>query len=210
MVRKFCTSAIYLKSGRLQLQGDPEFVTEAYLKDMLAEQQQSRKSEDLVSWKAVGRGKSSFGTRHAEIRDFSLLKGTEASEVFMQGDRLILRVTAWADETITNASISIQLRDFRGYSIYGLSSFAAGIRFPADERVDGLLGVEFALDITLAAGVYTVALGVTDQLGDTFVSVHEKVIGALNFTVLDDYRHTFNGVVDLRAKCERIDVRRGS
>ena len=204
-VKNYCTNAVYLKEGSLLYYGESEKVTEAYLKDLFAEQQNSIKSKSNIVWKKDHHGKISFGTKHAEICNFSLLCGEKETEVFSLGDPLTVKITAKVDDTITNPKLLIQLRDYRGYPIYGTDTLSAGLAFPVDERKEGFISASFTLDITLAPGGYSLVLSLTDHISDSEVIVHEKIVGALNFTVLESEK-IFHGVVDLNARCEKSEI----
>ncbi len=207
MVKNYCSAALYLDDGNVRMQGNPEPVTEAYLKDIYSRQQQSREHKDHVVWKRTGDGETAFGTGHGEIRVFSLWCGDEETNVFYQGQTLTVKVTAWVDETVFNPNLTLQLRDFRGYPIYGTDTLAAGIAFPVSERGNGIIQAVFSFEVVLALGPYSFVLGLNDQVSDEIVILHEKLVGALNFTVLEcSTKGKFHGVVDLKAHCERIPV----
>lgn len=204
MVKNYCTKALYLNSGRLVTQGETESTTEAYLKDFFSEQQGGGKGSGKVSWKERG-GTKSFGTEHGELQEFSLWRGEERADTFRPGDKLTVRISFWVDETVVNPKVTIQLRDVRGYPVYGTDSLALGVVFAPESRKDGVLNVLFSFDVRLAPEPYAFVIGLTDHVSDSIVIVHEKVIGALGFTVLEGDRK-FHGVVDLEADCEVYQI----
>ncbi len=204
MIKNYCLSAIYLKDGNISLFSDPETATEAYLKDMFEEKQKSA-SDSQVEWKKTTSGKAAFGTNRAGFEGFSLWKGDTRTDSFHYGDTISLKVAAWLSNDIANPSIWIQLRDQRGYVIYGTDTLSSGLAFPISERELGVINGEFDIDLILAPGAYSIVVSLLDHLSDNTVVVHEKVIGALNFTVFEG-RKKFHGAVDLNARCKKTKV----
>ena len=200
LVKNYCTKALCLREGALLAKGDSESVTEAYLKNHYADRQKTVEKAQ-ISWKSG----TSFGTQHGEICDFSLWRGDIKSDAFAYEDAITVKVIAWVDETVSNPDIVMQIRDFRGYPLYGTSTLAAGIVYLAKRRKAGFIGASFTLNANLAPGPYSVVLSLNDQLSDSVIILHEKVVGALNFTVLEGPKK-FHGVVDLKAKCYRFDI----
>jgi ABC-type polysaccharide/polyol phosphate transport system ATPase subunit len=202
MLKNYCDSAAYLKSGKIIFHGAPEHTTEMYLKDMCDNRQRSLNGNKQVVFKRGIPRRTAFGTQHGKILDASLWHDELETNIFHQGELLKTKVTAWVDETVVNPEIVLQLRDLRGYTIYGTDSLSAGLTFTSDEREKGLIRVEFAFDVSLAAGEFAIALGLNDRLDDGSVILHEKLIGSLPFIVLEGVKK-FHGAVDLNARCER-------
>ena len=122
MIRNYCSSAIYLKGGEILFHGYPEKATEIYLKDIFEDRQRSWDGKGGVLFKPSASGDLAFGTGHGEIIDASLWRRDEQTSVFCQREVLKLKVAAWVDDSFMNPEIVLQLRDFRGYALYGIDS----------------------------------------------------------------------------------------
>lgn len=205
MIKNYCERAAFLQHGNLKLLGEPEAVTEEYLKQNFENMQKDLERHSHIAWKEKKGVKNAFGTSQGEFLDYSLWCGDEERESFFQGERLTIKLLARVDEAIRNPNIVIQLRDFRGYPIYGTDTVTAGIAFPKEERNEGVISASFSLEVNLAPGLYSFILGLTDFLSEHNVIVHEKVIGGLNFTILERSKK-FHGVVDLKAECKKTSI----
>jgi len=200
IIKNYCTRALYLDRGDVIAYGEVETVTEAYLKDFNATRNKSFERKGAVSWKKERAGKASYGTADGDIYDMSLQCGEEDRDCFRQGEAVTVRITARVRDSVKNPDIVIQLRDSRGYAIYGTDTLANGVSFPQQQRVKGVIGAAFTFDVVLAPGSYSIAVGLNDHISDTIIVAHDKVVGALNFTVLESPKR-FHGVVDLKASC---------
>ena len=204
LINNYCAKALYLKQGRGVALGDAENITEAYIKDFHTDQQDRYKGRGKLVWKDMESGKS-FGTEHGKFCDLTLWRGDTEDYVFKIGDSLTVKTTAFVDKTVVNPKVTIQLRDVRGYHIYGTDSLVSGVTFPQTGRADGLISVSFTFDVKLAPGPYSFTIGLTDHVSNSIVIVHEKLIGVLDFTVHAG-KKKFHGVVDLEAACEVITI----
>lgn len=202
IIKNYCTQALYLNRGELVAEGDAETVTEAYLKDFFASQHKTLGGAGTVGWKKERSGKASFGTGHGDICDISLQCGGEERDVFGYGEAVTAKVTARVRETVKNPDIVIQLRDMRGYPVYGTDTLASGVAFPPEERKNGVISASFTFEAALAPGSYSIVVGLNDHVSDTIIIAHDKVVGALNFAVMESAKK-FHGVVDLKARCLR-------
>ena len=205
IIKNYCSSVAYLNAGEILFQGSPESATEMYLKNLYEHRRRSTDRQTRVVFKRTVPGRTAFGTMHGKIVDASLWNDEEETTVFRHGELLKVKVTARADESIMNPEVVLQLRDLRGYTLYGTDSRSAGLALPYDEREKGLIRVEFAFEVSLAAGEFAIALGLNDHLDDGTVLLHEKLVGSLSFTVLEGAKK-FHGAVDLKARCKRLHV----
>jgi homopolymeric O-antigen transport system ATP-binding protein len=203
LIKNYCTSTVYLKGGEIAYCGHPETATEIYLKDLYEGRQHAVDEKDRVVSKSTMRGITAFGTRHGAIINASLWHGDEETNVYYQGDLLIVKVAASVDESILNPEIVMQLRDERGYTLYGIDSGSAGGALSRSGRASGIIQIDFGFEVVLAPGKYAIALGLNDRTNDDGVILHEKQVGTLTFTVLDRLSR-FHGAVDLKARCEHL------
>ncbi len=202
MIKNYCSSAIYLKAGGISFQGYPEAATEVYVKDLYENRQRSMNGKGNVVLKRSSSARSAFGTQHGQIIDASLWCREKETNVFSQSELLKIRVVVWVDESVVNPEIVMQVRDMRGYTLYGIDSLSAGIAFPQGVREQEVIEVEFAFEVFLAPGDFAIALGLNDRINDAVVILHEKLVGSLTFTVIGDFRKC-HGAVDLRARCQK-------
>lgn len=204
LVRNYCTSALYLRDGQIVTQGDPEMVTEAYLKDMVAEQQIG--AEAAVTWKAnPNLGVGGFGNKLGEIVSAEFIsreRGPGVSAV-SYGDEIGLKITARVTSQIRNPNLFCQLRDFRGYVISGIGSARLGIKFTEAEKEAGIISTIFWWPVILSHGPYSFTVGLGDYTSPSFGVVIDRVFGVTPFTVLDAGQ-PFHGAVDLKVRCEKV------
>jgi hypothetical protein len=201
LIRNYCTEAIYLHAGNLVEKGNPEAVTETYLRDNAATRQQSFASVSRVESRESPIGGTAFGTSHTKIVHVSLWHGNQESNTVSYGDVLTVRLSVWMDATLLDPRVVIQVRDSRGYIVYGVDSRAAGLTLsPSPDSRE--VTVAFTFKVELASGHYGLAFRVIDVGADNREVLHEKVVGALGFTVRGQST-AFHGVVDLKAQCEQ-------
>ncbi len=204
MVRNYCQSAIYLRGGEIRYNGSAEMATEAYLKDMWDEQNYGGSQGRVVAWRPVDDNPAAvaYGTQAGRITAVDLSAG-EGGMVH-QGDRVTLSIGARVADEVINPKIIWQLRDQRGYTIYGIETLSQGISYPRSERKDGRIGAEFSFEARLAPGHYFVSAGLTDHISQTANLLLDKQVGVLHIEVLRRGR-SFAGVCDLQSTCRRLE-----
>ena len=203
MVRNYCDRAIYLKAGQMVMQGDTEAVTEAYLKDIVAERQASAAMG--LEWKSnrdIGTG--GFGGGAGEVTSVEFVSRDRGPGItaVSYGDEIGLKITARVERRIRNPNLLCQLRDFRGYLICGVTSARLGIKFPESERADDTVSATFWWPVALKSGQYSFTVGLNDHEGPALDTVIDRVFGVSPFTVLDN-DDPFHGTVDLKVRCEK-------
>jgi lipopolysaccharide transport system ATP-binding protein len=206
MVRTYCERAIYLQSGRKIMDGNAETVTEAYLKDVIAERQTQTPAS--IMWKANPRvGVAGFGGDLGEIVSAEFLSRDRGPGItaVTYGDEIGLRVKARVDPQVRNPTLFCQIRDYSGYAISGINSSLMGIQFSDQEREDGEIGWVVWWPVVLSPGPYTFTLGLNDYVGQAVNVVVDKQVGVCPFTVLDSQMH-FHGAADLKAQLEKADL----
>lgn len=192
LTRNYCGRVVYLNRGRVEKIGDPESVGEAYLKDIFSSQRLQR-DVDQIEWRA-GPGKLGFGSRQGQITSVSF-NGPNCSGVFDLGETIATSVTAHVASGVANPELIVQVRDSRGYVLYGLRSFPHELErvfCGGQQKISGI--IEFRAD--LAPGEYAVTVGLNERVGDSIVTLLDKAVAAIAFSVVGrDQR--FHGCIDL-------------
>jgi ABC-type polysaccharide/polyol phosphate transport system ATPase subunit len=199
VIKNYCDRCFYLKSGHIEMEGKPEVVTERYLKDSFEERQKTVGASEKLEWRE-DTDKTSFGTGKAKILSTRIGKNGEETEVFNYGDTIDIEVNAFADRSVLDPDIIIQIRDNRGYIIYGVRSSDLTLVEGSQKTGDRDLKAVFSFEAILSPGNYSIALSLNDCHVKAAPIIHEKVAGALSFTVSEGNR-PFHGAVNLNANC---------
>ena len=113
------------------------------------------------------------------------------------GDTIIIRIQGKVETKVKNPSIGFHLRDKRGYNIPGIDTTQLGLLLKWDENHQTT--VFFSLSPVLAAGSYSLSLGLTDMTSHEVFMLLDKQVGVGVFQVIEN-KPQFNGTVDLKAK----------
>ena len=197
LTRNYCSRVVYLDHGCVKAIGEAEAVGEMYLKDTLAAQHGSAQAGSGIEWKPDS-GKLRFGSSKGEITASSATVAGRAGSIFQQGDTIHVTVDARVDADIRNPEIVVQLRDSRGYVLYGLATAPADLSLTPLEtgrRVKASLNLE----ARLGPGEYSLSLGLVDRHGESVSTVLDKIVAALPFVVATAPSTRFHGPVDLGA-----------
>ena len=126
-VEKICDKVAWMKSGKIQMLGEPKRVVDAYLQDIAAMQEedyQKRKTDvDLEQkWEDELREKR-WGKREVEIRKVTLknLRGEE-KHVFTPDEGLAIEIEAAANEPVKDFVFGIGIFNSQGISCYGTNT----------------------------------------------------------------------------------------
>jgi len=154
LMRNFADTLIYMDQGNLKKMGRPEAVGELYLHDTSCNLSPSRKADAHVA--------HSGGVTPKGIGDVA---------VFYDGTDVVILVTAYLAPDIAHPEIVVQLRDSRGYILYGRHAVDSDIvKFPSSgglresrvilavgaDHLAGDYGVSVSLNCLDAHGVPTV------------------------------------------------------
>ncbi|WP_051360650.1 ABC transporter ATP-binding protein [Desulfuromonas sp. TF] len=206
-IKSNCDRCFYLKSGRVEMVGSPETVTERYLKDSMEERQKAIGGKNVsLEWKEEGSEGARFGSGKANIVSAAFVgRDGSADNVFNYGDRVKIEVNAIADQTVLNPYIVLQLRDLRGYVIYGARAMGPLSKKDSRERSTRRIKASFSLELPLAQGMYSLSLALNDYITEEKTIIHDKIAGALSFTMMDGNKDLeamdrFHGAVDLKAE----------
>jgi energy-coupling factor transporter ATP-binding protein EcfA2 len=210
LLRNQCDRLLYLREGRVEAIGPPEAVGERYLRDTFAERQRGsgfEVADRSPLGPAPGRDEIRFGSGGGEVEGVRLESGGREVDAVRPGERLRLRVVARVEPALRSPEILFQIRDQRGYVVYGLSSAAAGLKLVAS--ASGRIAVEFELACPLYPEDYSIAVSLVDRVGEGRALLADKIVGARRFRVIASGPPAFHGVVDLGASCRALDPDRG-
>jgi lipopolysaccharide transport system ATP-binding protein len=199
LTRNYCNRVVYLEHGVVKAIGDAEMVGELYVKDTMAVPESA--APVVLKTASDGQGLR-FGTVNGAITS-SRLSGSRGSGAIVQrGETLTIELDGTIAEEVTNPEFVVQLRDGRGYVLYGTPTAPADLRI---ERTASQIRVSASVEIDahLGPGEYSFSLGLVDRHGHGVGTVLDKLVAALQFSVAADPRATFHGPVDLQARWRR-------
>lgn len=185
MVRRFCDEALWLDSGRVRAQGDPQRVIDAYRIDVArAEGEAIGRADDTppgpeqalsagarlqpggaeppadLSRAAEGR----WGSREAEITRVEL-RGADGqpAHAFESGDSVEIRLAISAHMPLTDFVFGVGIFNAEGVCCYGTNTHVDGVR---SVELAGDAEVTFAIDhLDLVEGTYKLDVAVHRENG---------------------------------------------
>ena len=196
LTRNYCQRVVYLEKGQVKAIGDAESVGEMYLKDMLAGTAQPG-AAPAIEWKQDA-GRLRFGSSQGAITGVTLTAPGNTGPIFRTGETLTIAVEARVAADVRNPELIVQIRDARGYVLYGVPTAPSDLTVTPD--ADGAL-VSATLDVPahLGAGEYSISLGLVDRQGESVQTVLDKIVAALPLTIAPVAGHRAHGPVDLGA-----------
>lgn len=198
LVKQFCTNAIYLDRGLLKFVGATEIAAEKYLFDVFLEQTKGR-NEQLQWRQDAESGRIGFGSKRGRIGNVCLLGEASIGNSFQQNESIRITVDAESSADIRNPEFVCQIRDARGYVIYGLASDQEELHISFDQSKMSIRSV-FTVPLRLAPGKYAVSIGLNDRQGATIFSVLDKAIAVAEFSILGRGDEKFHGCVNLHGQ----------
>lgn len=188
LIKTYCTSAICINDGKIVEEGDPELVAEKYFHLMRSNNQSST---DGLEWHATESGNVRFkGARgHIDTVKIDQLPGAQG---FRSGERVTVSVSGILVEADIKPSISVMLRDLRGFNIYGIKAFADKVVLADDLS----FSVSFSIPLNLATGQYSLTVKLEDSRTKHISTMLDKHVGVCHFSV-ENTDDEFLGVVNL-------------
>jgi lipopolysaccharide transport system ATP-binding protein len=196
LTRNYCNRVVYLEHGIVKAIGDAESVGELYVKDTMVTPTSA--TPVVVKTSEEGQGLR-FGTSNGAITSSRLTGSRGSGAVVERGEILTVHLDATIDATVSNPELVVQLRDGRGYIIYGIQTRPADLRVePTESGARVSASVEIVAH--LGPGEYSFSLGLVDRHGYSVATVLDKLVAALRFSVAPDPRAMFHGPVDLQGR----------
>lgn len=200
LTRNYCEYVVYLQNGNVTLLADAETAGEAYIKDMRSEVQMLVET----SRKTLGSDVSTrFGSGEGEITGIEVVNPDSGLPACDENDLLLVRIHARVKKTVLYPRIYVQVRDFRGYIIYGIHTVPDDLhRIEADDYVE--LRATLSMRAVLSPGEYGVTVSLNNALGEMTQIILDKQVGAAIFTVFPKAEaRTYHGIVNLNAVWEK-------
>ena len=194
LTRNYCSRVVYLESGAEKQIGDPELVGEVYLKDLFSTRQNDCNGAE-IEWRAAN-GRAGFGTARGQVTRVKVRGSHSSGMVFQQGEKVGVKITARIAGDVRNPELVFQLRDARGYVLYGIRSAPDKLlREKSDAGVSVTATLEFVLE--LACGDYAITIGLNDRHGETLYTLLDKVVSIVTFSVCQNHSDKFHGCINL-------------
>jgi lipopolysaccharide transport system ATP-binding protein len=194
LTRNYCSRVMYLESGAEKQIGDPELVGEVYLKDLFSTSQGDCDGIE-IEWRATN-GRAGFGTARGQVTHVKVRGSHSNGAVFQQGEKMSVTITARIADDVRNPELVFQLRDVRGYVLYGIRSAPEKLlREKSEAGVSVTATLEFVLE--LAYGDYAITIGLNDRHGETLYTLLDKVVSIVTFSVSQNHLDKFHGCINL-------------
>lgn len=156
-VKEICSRVIWMKEGRLQCEGMPEQVIEAYLESLKRDREQH-----LRSGRPLGPepGAERWGSGEIEIVEVTTCDGQgEPQNVFRTFDDLIVRIRYCVNSKFQEPNFGVNIYSSKGEFIHGTNTF---IQSATISILPGTGTVEIRYPrLPLLAGEYWLRVGVT-------------------------------------------------
>jgi len=199
LTRNYCDYVVYLRDGNVALISDAEAAGEAYIRDTKAEIQKI-----ALSTKKAERQSSSprFGSGEGEITAVEVEAPGSGLPVCIEDDQITIRVFARIIKSILTPAIHVQIRDFRGYILYGIFTKPNELE-RVEKEVHSDLRAALSMRVALQPGDYGVTISLNNAFGEKSQVVLDKQVSAATFTVLPKIDgRVLNGVVNLNGVWE--------
>lgn len=203
LIRNYCTRSIYLERGQVKMIGDTETVGERYVHDMFSERQGTQNG-NAIEWRSDSeKGRISFGTTHGRISGVRVHGERSTGQTFQQGETITVAIGGEADKSVANPEFIFQLRDARGYVLYGVSSKTAEVQI-VPSKTGQVIKSSLRFVLELATGNYSITIALVDRHGESVLNVIDKIVGIADFSVADNGKDKFHGCVNLHGVWEPV------
>jgi lipopolysaccharide transport system ATP-binding protein len=202
LTRNYCNRVAYLDSGTVKQIGDPEMVGEVYLKDLFS-MQQARCDGAQIEWRAAN-GRAGFGTTRGRIIGIQIRGKHSYGNVFRAGEKATVTITARVSEDVRTPELVFQVRDARGYVLYGIRSAPDKLSW---QKFDGDVLITATLEfmVELGEGDYGITIGLNDRHGETLYTLLDKVVSIVILSVSQDQQDKFHGCINLHGTWHGTD-----
>lgn len=200
LTRNYCERVVYLQKGRVALIADAETAGEAYIKDMKSEIQ-------VLANTAKGQwGQNAsvrFGSKDGEITAVEVISPDSGLPSCGENENLSIIIDARVMKTVLYPRFYVQIRDFRGYIIYGTHTMPDELQ-QTEKAEYHELRATVSLRALLGPGEYGVTVSLNNAYGEASQIILDKQVAAATFSVLPKIGcRTFLGIVDLNAVWEK-------
>lgn len=168
-VRRFCTRAVWIDSGRLVMDGGAREVTSKYMEfitgsetDAFAcvrgeKKEKEKKTEKTSDFNPINR----FGSNVGCVEKVRILKEGEECEVFSEGDEIEIEMTVNIpnDADLKDVGAAVSLKDKNGLDLFVSTLHDKDMRFLSNGRKK----ISFKFTNYLNSGSYTVTAGLENR-----------------------------------------------
>jgi lipopolysaccharide transport system ATP-binding protein len=197
LIRNYCDHTIYLEAGQVKFAGDPETAGEYYVRDMHAERQGIANEREAIRWNSdKARGKLSFGVSRGRIIHVSIKGNRGGGQSFKQGESVVIEIHGETDLDVIFPEFVFQLRDSRGYVLYGIPSSIDKLTIVKEEGRNKILA-RLELSLILGEGRYAATVGLNERDGGSVFSFLDKVVSVVEFDVFHGPDKRSHGCIDL-------------
>jgi lipopolysaccharide transport system ATP-binding protein len=205
LTRNYCSRVAYLDGGVVKQIGDPEVVGEVYLKDLFS-MRQGKCGGTEIEWRAAN-GRAGFGTARGQITGVKICGEHSSGNVFQAGEKASVTITAKICDNVQTPELVFQLRDVRGYVLYGIRSVPDKLTWQKFNR-SALITATLEFIVELAEGEYGITIGLNDRHSEAFYTLLDKVVSIVTFSVSQDHKDKFHGCINLHATWHSADCSR--
>lgn len=196
MLKRFCSTAIYLSEGELKAHGLPEAISEMYLLDMRDEQRRwaSGGKIPVARKQAVNDARIAFGTTEGAI-DSAQFTNTESHySSFVYGEMVEIAISYRISKSVLLPNISITIQEARLLVVGGKNFDLA----PPNSDTEWQVGsVTFRFQAILAPARYHVTIKLMNGRTEETSLLIDKQVGVLSFDTVARGSNSFLGIVDL-------------
>ncbi len=190
-VRRFCSRAIWLDSGRMIMDGDVNDVTSKYMEFITSGEEDAMacvsgankaKLEEISAEKEFNHI-NRFGFDLGCIKNVRVIRNNEENEVFNAGENILIEamVDIPEDADLKTTGFAISLKDKNGLDLYVTALHDLNMRFKHTGR--NIIKIEFPA--YLNEGEYTLTAGLEKR--DTFpITYFDYIEGAAYIKILCD------------------------
>lgn len=203
LTRNYCEYVVYLQKGKVVMLADAETAGEAYIRDMKSEGQRIHPVKEIAGGV---KSRVRFGNCDGELTEVEVVNPDTGLPLVPCNDPLRITLNALIKKSVLHPRFHVQIRDFRGYPVYGVHAMPDEIhRIDAGDCLD--LRATFTVPASLMPGDYGVTAAINNAPAEHTQTILDKQVGVATFTVIQKPgMRVFNGVANLNGKWDKVDT----
>lgn len=201
LTRNYCEYVVYLQKGNVALIADAETAGEAYIKESRAETQKIATS---ISHPVAASDSVRFGSGDGEITQVNAENPSSGVPIYDEGDAIFISISARMINSIQFPTIYVQIRDSRGYILYGTNTIADELAMK-EENGYFILSSKISMLGMLAPGEYGVTVSLINAPSEMIMTILDKRVAITTFTVIPkNNERAYHGAVNLKGAWRRM------